>query len=50
MAIYLLDTTTLTHLRHRYRGVCAAFSRCNDPGSGDVIGVAPVNVEEVVGG
>ncbi len=50
MAIYLLDTTTLTHLRHRHPGVYAAYSQRNDPASGDIVGVASVNVEEVVGG
>jgi tRNA(fMet)-specific endonuclease VapC len=50
MAIYLLDTTTLTHLRHRHPGVYSMYSRHNDPMSGDIVGVASVNVEEVLTG
>lgn len=50
MAIYLLDTTTLTHLHNGNRWVEANYTLHSNPVSGDVLGVASVNVEEVVGG
>jgi tRNA(fMet)-specific endonuclease VapC len=46
MAVYLLDTTTLTHLQRDHPHVTANFSAH----AGDTVGVTSVNVEEVVGG
>ncbi len=50
MALYLLDTTTLTHIRHNHSGVMAMLAIHNNPQAGDRIAVASVNVEEVVEG
>lgn len=46
MALYLLDTTTLTHLQRGHARATAALAAH----AGDVVGVATVTVEEVVGG
>ena len=50
MAVFLLDTTALTHLWHGHPRVSAAYTRHADPNSGDVVRVASVNVEEAVEG
>lgn len=46
MGVYLLDTTTLTHLQRKHPKVNAAHAAH----AGDVVGVTTVSVEEVVGG
>lgn len=46
MAVYLLDTTTLTHLQRGHARVVAALAAR----TADVIATTSVNVEEVVGG
>jgi tRNA(fMet)-specific endonuclease VapC len=50
MAIFLLDTTTLTHLRNGHPQVIANRVAHCDPNAGHVVAVASINVEEVVGG
>lgn len=50
MALFLHDTTSLTHLRNKHPLVSAAYAFHSQPTSGDVVDVASVNVEEVVGG
>lgn len=46
MAVYLLDTTTLTHLQRSHPRVTAHFTAH----AGDTVGITSVNVEEVIGG
>jgi tRNA(fMet)-specific endonuclease VapC len=46
MAVYLLDTTTLTLLQRNHLQVSNAFARH----SGNTIGLTSVNIEEVIGG
>jgi tRNA(fMet)-specific endonuclease VapC len=46
MALYLLDTTTLTLLQRNHLRVAAALATH----SADTIGITALNVEEVVGG
>ncbi|VTT96704.1 Putative nucleic acid-binding protein, contains PIN domain OS=Oscillatoria acuminata PCC 6304 GN=Oscil6304_5341 PE=4 SV=1 [Gemmataceae bacterium] len=46
MAVFILDTTTLTHLQRKHPRVTDAL----DNHTGDVVGTTKVNVEEVVGG
>lgn len=46
MAIYLLDTTTLTHLQRNHPRATAALAAH----AGDTVGITSVNVEEVLGG
>lgn len=46
MAVYLLDTTTLTLLQRNHHQVSAALTKH----SGDTLGITTVNVEEVIGG
>jgi tRNA(fMet)-specific endonuclease VapC len=46
MAVYLLDTTTLTLLQRNHPQISAVLTKH----SGDIIGITTVNVEEVIGG
>ena len=46
MAVYLLDTTTLTLLQRNHPRVTAVLATH----TGDTVGITTVNVEEVVGG
>ncbi len=46
MAVYLLDTTTLTHLQRKHPRVTAAVRNH----AGDIVVITSVNVEEVIGG
>lgn len=46
MALFLLDTTTLTHVQYNHPIVMANIAAH----ANDTIGVASVNVEEVIGG
>lgn len=46
MGVFILDTTTLTHLQRNHPRVTGAL----DNHTGDVVGTTTVNVEEVVGG
>jgi tRNA(fMet)-specific endonuclease VapC len=46
MAVYLLDTTTLTLLQRGHPRVTASLAAH----AGDTVGVTTVNVEEVIGG
>ena len=48
--LYLLDTTTLTHLKNGHPRVVANHAIHCVPSSGDIVGVASINVEEVIGG
>ncbi len=50
MALFLLDTTTLTHLRNRLARVEANYFLHADPIFGHAVYVASINVEEVVSG
>ena len=50
MSLYLLDTTTLTHLKNGLIRVVANHATHCAPTSSDVVGVSSINVEEVIGG
>jgi tRNA(fMet)-specific endonuclease VapC len=50
MALFLLDTTTLTHLYNRHPVVEVNYLLNSDKSSGQSVGVASINVEEVVAG
>ncbi|MGL6074209.1 MAG: PIN domain-containing protein [Fimbriiglobus sp.] len=50
MALFLLDTTTITHLRNNQSRVHTNEILHSDPDSGHVVAIASVNVEEVIGG
>lgn len=50
MALFLLDTTTITHLRNGHTKIIGSQTAHSDPNSGQVVAIASVNVEEVIGG
>jgi tRNA(fMet)-specific endonuclease VapC len=50
MPLFLLDATTLTHVRYNHPRVMANLARHAHPHSGDRVGVASVNAEEVMEG
>ncbi len=50
MTLFLLDTTTITHLRNGHTKAIASQMAYSEPNTGQVIGIASVNVEEVIGG
>ncbi len=50
MPLYLLDATTLTHVWHNHPRLMANLARHSHPQSGDRVGVASVNSEEVIEG
>lgn len=47
MSLFLLDTTTITHVVHQHPVVLSNILAVKKP---DIVGIASVNVEEVVGG
>lgn len=50
MALFLLDTTMLTHVWYGQPRVMAKLNHHRNPASGDMVGVASVCVEEVLSG
>ncbi|MGL6073024.1 MAG: type II toxin-antitoxin system VapC family toxin [Fimbriiglobus sp.] len=48
--LYLLDTTTLSHVKYQHVHVLRHLDACTDPESGNLVGISTVVVEEVMEG